>query len=239
MRHHWSVGLTAVAVGLGGGPASAAEGRWEGQAQVPGVAVPVVVDIAAGPQGWIGSITLPGRGVRGAPLQALAVHGTTVRAEVGAAGAPGTEIGIALRQSAGATLVGELSQGGHAAPLTLQRTGPAQVEPTPASTPIAPSLLGTWVGRYDIGFGPRDVTLRLDAAPDGREPKATITVVGRRTVEIAIDLIVQHGAFVTLAANAADIALEGPWALEGGQWSMAWRQGPFEAPLLLRRQVAP
>ena len=219
--------------------ACAAEGRWEGQAQVPGVAVPVVLDLAraATGDGWIGSITLPGRGLRGVPLKSLAVQGDVVRGQTAAAAGspPGSEIAVDLRHSTAQTLVGELRQGGHAASLTLTRTSPALVEQPPVGTPIAPGLRGTWVGRYDIGYGARDVTLKLDAGADGSAPKATMTVIGRRTYDLTVDLIEQRGAWVTLSVAESAISLDGPWALEGEQWKLTWRQGPFESPLVLRR----
>jgi hypothetical protein len=219
--------------------ARAADGRWEGQALVPGMSVPVIVDLApaGGGNRWIGSVTLPGRGVRGTALQSLVVQDDVVRGQTTAAPGrpPGGEIAFELHRGAAQSLVGELRQGGHAAPLTLQRTGPAQVETPPFGTPIPATLRGIWVGRYDIGFGPRDVTLKLDAAADGSAPVATMRVVGRRTFDLAIDFIAQRGAWVTLAVTEPGISLDGPWALEGEQWKLTWRQGPFESPLVLRR----
>jgi len=47
-------------------------GRWEGTAEIPGAPLPLVVDLSRAPAGALqGSVILPGRGVKGAPLQAV------------------------------------------------------------------------------------------------------------------------------------------------------------------------
>jgi len=115
--------LAALALPL----AQAAEGRWEGTARVPGLVVPVVIDLAREGAAWAGTATLPGRGVAGAPLRALEVGADgTVRATLapGAGGAAGGEASVELRRSAdGRSLDGHWRQGGHVAPLALARTG--------------------------------------------------------------------------------------------------------------------
>jgi hypothetical protein len=218
-----------VALALAG-TSRAAEGRWEGVVELPRLAVPLVVDLARAGPGWVGSATVVGRGAGAQRLRSLEV-GADGRIE-GALAAGG--MGFELRPGAdGRRLEGVWRQGGHSAPLVLLRTGAAQVAVVPAGVPLAPALAGVWRGRYDIGFGPRDVTLRI--APPG----ATATVVGRRTTELTFDEVLQHGAFVRLRASEADIAIEAPWAgAAQGLMAATWQQGPFEATLTLRREGA-
>ena len=62
--------------------APGAAGRWEGVADVPGNPLRLVVDLDPGANGrWDGSVILPDRGVKGAPLDELAVSGCDVRTE--------------------------------------------------------------------------------------------------------------------------------------------------------------
>jgi len=145
------------------------------------------------------------------------------------------EAGIELQRSAdGRRLEGRWLQAGHSAPLVLVRSGAAQIEPPRAAVPLAPALAGVWRGRFDIGFGPREVTLRI--APPG----AAMTIVGRRTTEVTFDEVLQRGAFLWLRANELDIAIEAPWASAAqGTLAATWLQGPFEAALTLRREAAP
>src|SRR5438874_9657318 len=53
-----------------------AAGRWEGTVQIPSRELVLIVDLAAGSGdsgGWQGSITIPGLGIKGAPLTDIAV----------------------------------------------------------------------------------------------------------------------------------------------------------------------
>jgi hypothetical protein len=218
--------------------AQAAEGRWEGAAQVPGLVVPVVIDLARDGVEWVGAATLPGRGVAAVPLRALEVGADgSVRATLapGAGGAPGGEVRVALRRSAdGRALDGQWRQGGHGAPLSLRRTGSAQRAAALAADPLAPALAGTWRGQYDIGFGKRDVTLRI--APPG----ATMTIVGRRTTELTFDDVRQVGGLLMLRSSEMDVTLEAPWSTAAqGLLAATWIQGPFESALPLQREGQP
>jgi len=135
------------------------------------------------------------------------------------------------------TLAGQLMQGGLTAPLVLRRSGVAQVDRPPVSSAITRTLEGTWVGRYELGGYPRDVTLTLSNGPTG-SAQGTLRIVGRRTTELVVDLVRQNAQFIALAASAADFRIEGRWSEAGQTISGAMSQGPFEAPLVLRRVAA-
>lgn len=221
--------MAALFVGAALAAPAGLEGRWEGEAGLPGLPVPVVLDLAPRGAGWAGAVTLPGRGTRGAALAALDLQGETLRATVPG----GAQIRFELQLAPdGAQLSGRFLQGGQAAPLVLRRRGPAQLDPLPAAAPWPPALAGTWRGRYDVGFGPREVTLRLAA------DVSAMTVVGRRTTEVVFDDQRILGAFLILRAAAFDITIEAPLAA-GGRLDAAIRQGPFEGALVLQREAAP
>ena len=231
--------LTALA-----GPLLAADlsGRWEGELRIPGAVLPIVIDLAppaAG--GWAGSVTLPGRGVKGAPLEALQVgpdgFGASLETAFGGAGngANRTPTRIDLRMIAEGSLAGEFQQGGHRATATLRRSGPAQVDLPRRATAIDPSLAGTWTGRYELGGSPRDVTLTLVRGAGG-VATGTLKIVGRRTTELALDRVMQTPHFIELDAGAAGIRIEGRWQAAAGRIDGSFTQGPFEAPLSLQRQ---
>lgn len=219
-------------------PAQAIEGRWEGAARVPGLAVPVVIDLAREGATWVGTVTLPGRNVAAAPLRSLALGGDgRLRATLGGGGesTAGGEVSFELQRSAdGRTIAGQWRQGGHDAQLILTRTGIAQRAAVPAGSPLAPALAGIWRGRYDIGFGQREVTLHIEP------PGATMTIVGRRTTEVSFDEVRQIGGLLMLRASELDITLEAPWATAArGTLAATWFQGPFEAVMSLRREGTP
>src|SRR5690242_11911557 len=107
-------------------------GRWEGEARIPGASLPLVLDLGPDASGaWRGSVILPGLGVKGAPLAAVSVAADgAVQADLAGAfsGPPSTEpTQLALRMGPDGRLEGQLRQGGHAAGVTLERSGEAQV----------------------------------------------------------------------------------------------------------------
>ena len=242
-------GRRAVCTGLGiqaclalclwstaSGPARAlAEGRWEGHAELPGLSVPVVLDLQRAGVDWTGAITLPGRGRGAVPLRGLQVANGLLTADVslGAGAPPELAARIELRHAPDG-LGGRWLQAGHAASVQLRRSGAAQVATAPPTAPWPAALDGTWRGRYDIGFGPREVTLRL------RQQTATMTVVGRRTTEVSFEGVRVLGAFLRLHADAFDMQLEAPASgAAQGQLNAGFRQGPFETTLVLTREPGP
>jgi hypothetical protein len=240
------LGLVAAATVLPCGvwADAALAGRWQGSADLAGEPLPLVIDIAPAPgagaasaPAWIGSAILPGRGVKGAPLADLVVGGGALRFSLADALAQGRGAPpiVQLSRDAAGRLVGELRLGTLAAPVRLERTGQAQVDlPVPA-TALTPELTGIWVGRYELGGYPRDVTLTL-ANGAGGLGGGELVIVGKRRSQLVIDHVVQGRAWVTLTARAASLRIEGRHT--DGTISGRFVQGPFEAPLVLRRAGA-
>lgn len=240
---HRMPALAAAAIACVALPATAADlaGRWEGEARIPEAPLRIVVDIArsAMPTApWVGSVVLPGFGVKGAPLRELAVGETSVRASLDSAFSgprpAGARVDLAL--AADGTLQGRYHQGGHSAPLRLVRSGPAQVDAPPPATAIAPALEGTWLGRYELGGYPREVTLTLANRGSGTAG-GQLLIVGRRRSELAVERVVQGRQFITIEAPSAAIRIEGRW--RDGEIDGEFTQGPFEARLVLRRSATP
>ncbi|MBL8331338.1 MAG: hypothetical protein JNJ71_21050 [Rubrivivax sp.] len=218
------------------GHAQPLPGRWEGQAQVSGQAVAVLLDLTEGAPRPTGYLTLPGRSVQRLRLRFELRDGLwrgTASALPGSADGDGPAIELQTADSA-QRWRGQLRQGGHAAPLLLNRSGEAPPAEGVPSSALSAAALGVWHGRYDIGFGPRDATLRV--MPSG----VTMTVVGRRTSEIVFDEAVQRGQLLMLRASAASLAIDAPAAgLAQGVLAASIRFGPFDAPLELRREQGP
>ena len=170
----------------------------------------------------------------GAPLGDIAVDGDGLRATLGAAfsggAAPPPAIDVRLRPDG--SLGGSFALGGNAAPLALTRTGPPQVTPAPARTPVGAALAGTWRGRFELGGYSRDVTLTLISGAPG---SADLVIVGKRTTAVPIDRYAESGDFVTLESAAFGVTIEGRWRTPDGAIRGTFVQGPFEAPLVLRR----
>ena len=215
--------------------APAAAGRWEGVADVPGNPLRLVLDLDQASGGrWDGSVILPDRGVKGAPLDGLAVSGCDVRFELTAAfGGSGAQPRVALACQPDGTLAGTFELAGLSTRVSLRRSGAAQVDRPPANSVISAALAGRWTGRYELGGFPREVRLmlanRADSGGGGQ-----LVIVGKRTTTLDVDQVVQGREFVTLRASAANYRIEGRFTADGAIEG-AVIQEPFEAAIVLRR----
>jgi len=214
-------------------------GRWEGVADVPGNPLRLVVDLAPAAGRWEGSVILPDRGVKGAPLSALAVAGCDVRFDLSAAfaGGGGAAPQVALACADDGALAGEFTLGGQKARMSLHRTGAAQVDRPIANSVLGAALAGRWTGRYELGGYARQVTLTLANRPGGGGG-GQLVIVGKRTTTLEIDQVTQGREYLTLRASAADVTIEGRFTPDAGLIDGAFNQGPFEAPLVLHREQA-
>jgi len=194
-------------------------GRWQGLVDVPGRPLPLVVDLAQGADGgWSGSIILPGLGIKGAPLFHVSAEAGSVAFDLGnllasASDGPATFSG---RIGVDDAMHGEMRQAGNVARFTMTRTGAAQVEAPPRSTPVAADLAQTWRGDFELGGYPRHVTLTFENHGDAGAT-ATLVVVGKMTTTVPIDLVVQDGANLRIESQATGIAFEGRLESAGGQ----------------------
>jgi hypothetical protein len=128
------VRLIAILIVAAALPCRAGEvisGRWEGSAQVPDGELNLIVDLSQQNGAWVGSVIIPGLGVKGAPLTDIEVQPPDVSFAV--KGALGIQLKLVL--DANDKLAGNFEQAGNRAPATLQKTGPPQVEyPPPKHT---------------------------------------------------------------------------------------------------------
>ena len=73
--------IVALATGLGlvlSGHAADIAGRWQGNAQIPGLPLQLTVDLDRDASGnWVGSIIIPELAMKGQPLMDIAAHDAT------------------------------------------------------------------------------------------------------------------------------------------------------------------
>ena len=202
-------------------------GRWEGVAQIPDNELTVVVDLAQENGAWVGSIIIPGLGLKGVPLTDIKVQPPDVNFAVkGALG-----IQLKARLDANNKMAGNFEQGGNRAPASLQRTGPPQVEYPPRNTPVAKELEGEWKGDYEMLGYTRHVSIKFANHSDGAT--ADFVIVGRKHNVLPVDLVTQEGEIVTVDSHEMGFSFEG--RLKDGKLTGAVRQGAIETPLVLAR----
>jgi hypothetical protein len=202
-------------------------GRWEGTAQIPGNELTVVVDLSPENGAWVGSIIIPGLGLKGAPLADIKVQPPDV--DFAVKGALGIQLKLQLE--ANNKLIGNFEQGGNRALATLQKTGPPQVEYAPRNTPVAKELEGEWKGDYEMLGYTRHVSIKFANHPAGAT--AEFVIVGRKHNVLPVDLVTQEGDLVTVDSHEMGFTFEG--RLRDGKLTGAIRQSATETPLVLIR----
>jgi hypothetical protein len=220
--------------------ASSVQGRWEGDVQIPGAPMKLVVDLAQDQTStWAGSVIVPGLGVKGAALDDIVVSDSSIAfALAGALHGPAEgPPRVKAHMIDADTMAGDFGQAGNTAALTLNRTGPAQVEPAPRSTTVTHELEGAWSGTFDFDGHPRQVTLTLtNRAEQGAS--AEFVIVGKRTTQVPVDLVVQDRNFLKIESHQTGISFEGQWRTQAGEIQGSVQMGALEVPLVLRRSVA-
>lgn len=202
-------------------------GRWEGNARIPDDELTVVVDLAQQNGAWVGSIIIPGLGLKGMPLTDIKVEPPDINFAV--KGALGIKLNLRLLEMN--KLAGNFEQGGNRAITTLQKTGPPQVEYPPRSTPVAKELEGEWKGDYESLGYTRHVSIKFANHPDGAT--ADFVIVGRKHNVLPVDLVTQEGELVTVDSHEMGFSFEG--RLQNGKITGAIRQAATETPLVLER----
>lgn len=213
--------------------ASSVAGRWQGAAQLPAREVPLVIDLAPDEAGvWRGSATSPGYGVKGAPLDKLTVTGGGEVTFTILGGLGGPELRGQL--TASGTLAGEYKLAGNTAPFSLRRTGSAHVELPRMSTPVRQDAVGSWQGEFELMGYRRHALLELANTTEG-PATAKFVVTGKRENHIAVTLVTDEGGYITVESRDFQIVLELRLEAGGGECRGTFAQGPFEAPVTLRR----
>lgn len=212
-------------------------GRWEGQIQVPGDPIRIVIDLdqsAADKQDkdkqWRGSAILPGLGIKGTLLSEIAVHGADAdfKAKDLFGGAT-----FHARVTSGNRLAGDYTQGGNRAPFNLQLAGAPQVDEPARSTPVSKELEGVWSGEMTLTDYPVAVRLTLSNGPAGTAT-AQIFIKGKRETNVTADLFTEEQGLIT--ATGAGAGYEGRFDVKSGVLSGTFTTGPLEASLNLRRE---
>ena len=203
-------------------------GRWEGTARIPGDELPVIVDLARENSAWVGSIIIPGLGLKGTQLTDIKVEPPDVKFAV--KGPLGIQLNLRLL-AAEKKLAGNFEQAGNRASVTLQKTGPPQVEYPPRNTPVAKELEGEWKGDYEMLGNTRHVSIKFANHPDGAA--ADFVVVGRKHNVLPVDLVTQESDLVTVDSHEMGFTFEG--RLRDGKLTGAIRQTAIETPLVLIR----
>lgn len=199
-----------------GAQPSSPSGQWEGAVQIPGYELRVVVDLAQQDQKWVGSLTAPEFGVKGAPLSGIAVKQNDV--EFGLKGAASFK----GRLESGGVLKGDYTQGGNSAPFLLKRVGDAHIDFPEPSTPISKDMQGEWKGAFQLLTAKVNVILKLPSGGTPAAPAGELLVVDWGNAKMPITLWKQDGSHIFALFGESGMSYDGEFHKDTNEITGRW-----------------
>lgn len=221
--------------------AKTAAGYWAGSITTPRGELPLSVElIAGGADGWQGTVDCPRQGVRGFKADAIKVTDSAV--EFALTGLPGDPSFTGKLATDGASITGDLSQGGNAIPFRLERaTKPAPVldeNAVPAKGEAGKGLAGKWRGSIKPLPG---IELRLDldakADADGKLTGEMISL-DQGSPRIALGTVTEKDGAVQFEVPQVRGEFTGKLNADGSEIAGEWSQGGRSTPLVFKRLAA-
>src|ERR1017187_1236464 len=186
-------------------------GHWSGSVEVPGQTLAMEADLDKGPNGWIGSISIPAQNATGIPLDRITF--TDGKCTFHIKGGPGDPTFTGTLSADGKTMTGDFTQGPGSFPFKFSRTGDPKVEEAKASPAVAKDFLGTWEGTIE-GPGLRLVLKMLN---DASGAKAVLISVDQGGAEIPVSAIDQKDSKLTLLVKLVGGRYEAEINKEGSE----------------------
>ena len=203
-----------------------------GTAHIPDDELTVVVDLAQENGAWVGSIIIPGLGLKGTPLTDIKVESPDVNFAV--KGPLGIQLNLRLSMRT-TNWPAILSKPEIAHWQRYRKRDRRRLSIRARNTPVAKELEGEWKGDYEMLGYTRHVSIKFTNHPDGAT--ADFVIVGRKHNVLPVDLVTQEGDLVTVDSHEMGFTFEG--RLRDGKLTGAIRQGATETPLVLERAKSP
>jgi hypothetical protein len=226
------IGALWIATGLSVWALDDPRGHWSGSVEVPNQILSMEVDLDKGPNGWIGSISIPEQKASGIPLDTITFANGKCTFHL--KGAPGDPTFTGTLSADGKTMTGDFTQGPGTFPFKFSRTGDPKVDVAKASPAVAKDFLGTWEGTLE---GP-GLRLVLKMSNDGGGAKAVLISVDQGGTEIPVSAIDQKDAKLTLLVKMVGGQYEAEINKEGSELNGTWTQGGNGLPLKLKKAAA-
>jgi len=212
---------------------SPVSGRWQGTVEISGRPFTLVVDLATDPSGnWVGSAIVPGFNVKGAPLADLVVKDAEVTFVIHEAlGDPRVK-----GQLVDGAIEGEFAEGGNNARVVLHRTGDAQVDLPPKSTPIRREWEGLWTG--SLVYASHDFQVKLTLKNGESGASAAFVLTREKDFPLPIGWVQEDGPALTMETTDGQESVDAKVDTAKGEIRGTMQIGGAEVPLLLHKEVA-
>ena len=205
-------------------------GHWSGSVEVPGQPLSMEVDLEKGPNGWIGSISIPAQNVTGIPLDGITFTNGKCTFRLKSASVGPSFTGTVSAD--GKTMAGDFTAGPGSFPFKFSRTGDPKVEEVKASPAVAKDFLGTWEGTLEAP----GLRLVLKISNDANGANAILISVDQGGTEIPVSAVEQKDSKLTLVVNMVGGRYEAEINKEGSELNGTWTQGPNSLPLKLKKK---
>ena len=200
--------------------------------------LPLVVDLAQDKAGaWIGSIIVPGLGIKGAPLANLVVTGSDVTFDIGSCARRARLRTGALQ---GASDCGrrddrrnEPGRQRRAILAQADRVGAGRIAAREARRSRG-DIADKWTGEFELGGYPRHVTITFENHDDAAAT-AQFVIVGKQTTNLPVDLVIEEGDLLRIESQATQRRVRRALRQGSRRDPRHVELGPFELPLMLRR----
>ena len=201
-------------------------GHWESTSPLRVGVVGLALDVAKGDGGeWAASLSDPVRQVSGIRVANIVVQGDKVKfTSPDLPGIPSYELKVGR-----GSLNGMVTIQGTALPLTMKRTGKANVTITPPSPAVSKELEGDWEGALP-GAG-HSVTFHFRNQSDN-SVEATVASPDLHGVQNFVR-VMQMGSDVDLTLFVFGGSYKGTLSSDGTQITGSWTQNPGAPPLPL------
>lgn len=171
-------------------PNPAVEGHWEGEIEIPGMALAVAVDLTFKDGYWVGTIDIPAQSAEGLPLDRIRIGETEV--EFAIANVPGDP--LFKGSAAGGDLSGTFTQAGQSFPFRLGRDEIAQPARPQEPEPPYP------YEEEEVSFENGEVTLAGTLTiPAGEGPFPAVLLVSGSGPQDRNEEVFGHKPFLVLA----------------------------------------
>jgi hypothetical protein len=235
MSRHLVITLCFAAIGTvaHAQSAPAPAGRWEGEIQMPGKPLGLVVDIDRSGTGWIGSLTIPMTTTVDVPIERISVENTAVHFT---AKLPGDTTFEGTLSADARQLAGMASNALGGVPFQLVHKGAANVKVPAVSSLLTRDFEGVWEGAIEASGRTIRARITLSPGPDGRAT-ATLVNLEQATETVPVTTVTLDGNAIHLDVRVVSGTYRGALTA-AGEISGEWSQGAASAPLTLRRPAA-
>ncbi len=224
-----TAGVLAIAGMLSLWAQDGPRGHWSGAVEVPGTPLAMEVDLDKGPNGWVGSVSIPAQNVTGIPLEAIAF--TNGKCTFRLKGVPGDPTFSGTLSSDGKTMTGDFTQGPADVPFEFSRTGDPKIEEVKPSPEVSKNFAGTWEGKLE---GP-GLRLILKISNEAGNSKAVLISPDQGNAEIPISAIEQKESRLSVSAKSIGGKYEAEINKDGSELNGTWTQGGGSLPLKMQK----